>query len=743
MSFLDAPNPSSPSRITANMSSFFSPYSTDAFADFDSVCAESSDFAVAYAARTPVLSNDDVPFVFDVIASRLQPRKAQTWGESTETVLMTDEMDAEDDESEDMISTYPPTRRILIPEPSPLAHFSDATDSAFSSPFSAISKSTASTASTATCTPNSPNDSSEHSPSSLSSSPYLASALSFASAQNHSDLAAHVNHAHPTRSLEHSQSHGVERSSSAYPAHLLHTNSTPLHSLEHAFAQALPSPTPTSGTPHATLANSPHAQSASHPLYGSSFFGTTNATAAGPQPSMNNATMPIPSSSIEMPSMMVLTHSTAANVSGSTASPPKRANGTTAIPLVTPSRPASVGPLKVTHRRHKSGKRVPPPPFSSELLKAVRLRLDRLPGGDTPSSSELASVGHPSLASLSAASSSAGSALPFSTKQYYHSRGSSTSSGSASASSFGSGDSIFGGSHSSSYDSLSSLGAASSPRHDYTLPHEVWERVFRFLTPGDILDMHTVSLSWTCTSWDEVRELDLTSRHELGFAGTTWIKHIPSMTRLTKLTLNAFVPTDTALASIALIPSIEWLGLHCHPYDTSEVGLQHLAQLPNLKQVALWVPQNIRPNVLTNLLPRLPHLQHFKVETLRPFFTEVAFKHIETMTGLRTLDLSWCKRLSTTTFANLAKLSALETLVLDMCGSDVAISGLSQLRTLPHLTTLSLRWCDQLTDAMLPNLATFRALKTLDVSYCQYVTTTAITAHLPKAQVIRNTPPPE
>ena len=625
-----------------------------------------------------------------------------------------------------MISTYPPTRRIIIPEPSPLAHFSDSADSAFSSPFSAISKSTASTA---TCTPNSPNNDPDSMPS-LSSSPYLPSAA-FAAIHNHLELAA--SQVHSAKSLEHSQSHGVERSPSAFPSHILHTNSTPLHSLEHAFAQALPSPTPTSGTPHATLTNS-------SPHFGSALFGSPNSAATSPQSKVSNTIIPIPSSSIEMPSMTVLTHSVAANGALSTASPPKRTSGATAIPLVTPSRPASVGPLKVHHRRHKSGKRVPPPPFSSELLKAVRLRLDRMPGGDTPSLSEIASTGQSSPTSLSATSSSTGSALPFSTKQYYHSRGSSTSSGSASASSNGSGESIFGGSHSSSYDSLSSLGAASSPRHDYTLPYEVWERVFRFLTPGDILDLHAVSQSWTCTSWDEVRELDLTGRHEMGFSGKTWVKHLPNMTRLTKLTLNESVPTDAALAAIAQHTSIEWLAIHCHPTVTTDRGLSHLAQLPNLRQLALWFPQNVRPSVLQGLLPRLPNLQHFKVETLRPSFIETAFKNIESMTRLRTLDLSWCKRLSTTTFANIAKLTELEILVLDMSGCDVAISALSQLRVLPNLTTLSLRWCDQVTDALLPTLAGFRALKTLDVSFCQYVTTTAITTHLPKAQVIRSTP---
>lgn len=653
--------------------------------DAQSPLTEASHFSVPYAAWAA--SSGTAASATTIFLDVLSNRKASTLGE-TITFSPSHAGEEEDFDGPDlaMLATYPPPSARGTPDApsSPFNHYSDSNEHN-SSPFSATSKTTASTA---TCTTpsgcNTSADLSDFSSTPLSSSPYASLNNTFSTLQITPDR------------VDMTQSAIVERVT-PIPHHspFIHANSAPIpaYSVEHAFSQA------TSSTP-ATLSSFNHS-------------GSPSSTS----PNVGNA-----------PSVLVL-HGPLPSHPTSSASPPKRAHANSAVvSAVAPQRPASVGPVKMIHRRQKSGKRVPPPPFSSELLKAVRLRLDRLPEADqTGSNSSPDSSYH----TPSSSGSSTSGALPFSTKQYYHSRSSSQSSN----------GSIGGAlSGNSSYDSLCSLGVP-SPRHGYTLPPEIWTRVFRYMAPGELLELNSVSQWWSTACWEWVRELDLGGRHEAGFASTTWLKYLPCMTHLTRLTLTEQISTDAALASISHISSIEWLSIHCNATETSAIGLMALAQLPNLKQLALWLPSSVRPLVLQGLLARLPHLQHFKVETMRQQFLDIAFKNIGNMTSLRTLDLSWCKHLTHQTFSRIATLSSLETLILDMSGSDVALAALGQLRSLPNLTTLSLRWCD-LTDAMLPTIASFRSLKTLDVSYCQYLTTAAVSAFLPHAQVIRSTPSP-
>lgn len=726
------------------------------------ISLESSDFSATYAAeRAGLFSSEGSSTLFETLADRLHSKKAHTWGEANHsggTAVHEDEsFSAGEEEYEDMFNTYPPARR-SAPESGPTG-LPVSPDSGMSSPFSATSAKTMST-----CTPDiySPNASELSSIQSLSSSPYSPPGSAFAAIVHTSPNQANEtdsNLPHKPAPLEHSHSHLVERVTLPHIPHITHAHSAPLHaSIEHAFAMALPHGTTSTTSSLAALSTPPASTTASAlPSSDHSLLNQHRYAGISPlEPISTLASVVSGTASIPIaptPSVLVV-HGSLAHPSSSASvmagSPPKRTHAsTTVVPLAAPPRPASVGPSKLPHRRRKSGKRVPPPPFSSELLKAARLRLDRLPDGGRSQQQLLQELqmrpetlgnGHSSSSATSpgtnGTTNSGTAALPFSTKQYYHSRGSS-SNGSGSS---GGGSGLSGGSHSSSYDSLCSLGN-SSPRHDYTLPPEVWERVFRFLTPGDLMDLHSVSSTWSSASWEGVREVDLTGRHEMGFDASTWLKHLPSMTRLTKVTISARLPTGAAVASIAQITSIESLTIRCHPTETSLSDLMPLTQLPSLKQLALKLPSQIGPSVLHGLLQHLPNLQHFKVETLRESFADVAFSDIGCMTSLKTLDLSWCKSLSRITFARIAKLSTLETLILDMCGCDVALTGLSQLRVLPNLSSLSLRWCDQLTDAILPTLAEFRSLRTLDVSYCQYITASAIASNLPNAQVTRSTRP--
>jgi hypothetical protein len=88
------------------------------------------------------------------------------------------------------------------------------------------------------------------------------------------------------------------------------------------------------------------------------------------------------------------------------------------------------------------------------------------------------------------------------------------------------------------------------------------------------------------------------------------------------------------------------------------------------------------------------------------------------MQNLRTLDLTWCNRLSPTILAQIARLQSLEVLILDKCGVDITVEGIKQLKALPKLKELSLKWCNQLNDSLMPVLADFK-LTRLDVSHCQ------------------------
>ena len=411
------------------------------------------------------------------------------------------------------------------------------------------------------------------------------------------------------------------------------------------------------------------------------------------------------------------------------------------------TRPASVGPMKI-HRRQKSGKRVPPPPFSSELLKAVRLRLDRMPStsqgscASNPASStsplaspnSTSSQSHAITSSSSTSSLSSGSASGSSprssyslSKLYAHSPCNSSSSCTSSSSFVSS-------------SSSGSLATHSSNESCIELPNEVWTRIFAFLPPHCLLEMQSVCHSWSLSCWGTVKFLDLCGKCESQYSPTAWLSCLPKMSAgLRSLVISSDLPTNDTLALLGASASLESLSIHCDA-NTSITGLMHLTRLPRLSRLALWIPPSVRPSVLQPILPHLGHLHYFKLETLRKHFCERAFTTLECMLNLRVLDLSWCKHVNPNVFQRIAKLKNLETLILDMCGCEVTVAGISYLVALPKLADLSLKWCDHITDAVLPYLQEFPSLARLDVSFCKYLTAKAIAIMLPNISVSRAVP---
>lgn len=356
------------------------------------------------------------------------------------------------------------------------------------------------------------------------------------------------------------------------------------------------------------------------------------------------------------------------------------------------ARPASVGPVKI-HRRHKSAKRAPPPLFSAELLRAARQKMV-----------DAQSVG--------------GTLSPPATRLHHHSPASST----------GSNTSV-----TSTQSDSSSLSGRWSPDTP-PLPMEVWSCVFGFLPAPSLVELQSVCRAWHQICWETLKTLDMTGRAESQIAPSTWMAILPRCLNLKHLTISAHVPTDYVLELLSN-SNLETLALHCHTTETSATGLFHIASMSKLTRLYLWMPRQIRPSALQPLIPHLGALTHFKAETLRQSFCERALLSLDSMTNLRMLDLSWCKRLSPSIFLRIAKLAQLEILILDMCGCDVTMGGISHLRVLPKLNDLSLKWCEHLSDAMLPTLATFPSLTKLDVSFCKHLTSTAIALWLPHVTV--------
>jgi len=391
-------------------------------------------------------------------------------------------------------------------------------------------------------------------------------------------------------------------------------------------------------------------------------------------------------------------------------------------------RPASVGPAKL-HRRQKSAKRVPPPPFSSELLKAARQKA-------LEQSSQSACV----------ATSSENPSSP-SSKLFTHSPVSSASSNASSTSNstfIPISSSPFSTSSTASPVVDSNYPTPSSSLDTPELPLEVWTQIFANLSPTTLLEVQYVCSDWHSVCWNTVRYLDMTGKCERLVDGQTWISLFRKMPNLKVLSLSSKIATDEILALLPkVVPWVESLFIHCHTESTSAAGLKQIARLSKLQKLALWMPVQIPASALRSLLPHLTSLTHFKAETLRETFCERAFTSLDLLVNLRVLDLSWCKKLSLAVFARIAKLTNLETLILDMCGCDVSMGGLSHLKDLPKLAEISLKWCDHLTDAMLPTLASFQALARLDVSFCRHLTAGAITRWLPHINVCITMPNPQ
>lgn len=264
-------------------------------------------------------------------------------------------------------------------------------------------------------------------------------------------------------------------------------------------------------------------------------------------------------------------------------------------------------------------------------------------------------------------------------------------------------------------------------------------RIFSRLPVAQLVEMQLVSTSWASTCWQTVTSLDLGGRHESMYSPDVWLRYLPRMSMLESAHLLSSLPTERVVRLVSDLAHLKSLSLHCDVHTTA-ASLAPIAQLPKLIKLCLWLPVQVPPTALQSLIPHLPRLQYFKVESLRPTFCEKAFVDLDRMESLRLLDLSWCKRLSPSIFAKISHLQCLETLIMDMCGDDVTMSGISHLQALPSLRVLSLKWCDHLTDALLPTLASFPALAFLDVSFCRHPTARNLAHHLPHVSVSLTVP---
>ena len=97
--------------------------------------------------------------------------------------------------------------------------------------------------------------------------------------------------------------------------------------------------------------------------------------------------------------------------------------------------------------------------------------------------------------------------------------------------------------------------------------------------------------------------------------------------------------------------------------------------------------------------------------------TDAGVKHLARLTGLTSLDLSWC-RITDAGLADLARLTSLTSLDLKWC-HRIGEDGLAHLARLTSLTSLDLRGFLYVTNAGLEHLAQLTGLTSLNLSYCR------------------------
>lgn len=191
----------------------------------------------------------------------------------------------------------------------------------------------------------------------------------------------------------------------------------------------------------------------------------------------------------------------------------------------------------------------------------------------------------------------------------------------------------------------------------------------------------------------EMPKLQILCLHAMKNITDDGLAHLSKLRSLKKLNIGGSQVTDRGLASLSQIKTLEYLDLPQDQKGITDKGLAHLGTLPNLKHLSISRihfsdPKMNKEYYTDKGLAELANcrlLDELNIGSIG--ITDVGIDHIAKLNNLKKLMLFGCENV---TDAGLAKLSGLKSLTnLYVKSADISIEGLNNLKSMPSLTDLT------------------------------------------------------
>jgi len=191
----------------------------------------------------------------------------------------------------------------------------------------------------------------------------------------------------------------------------------------------------------------------------------------------------------------------------------------------------------------------------------------------------------------------------------------------------------------------------------------------------------------------EMPKLQILCLHEMKNITDDGLAHLSKLRSLKKLNIGGSQVTDRGLAYLSQIKTLEYLDLPQDQKGITDNGLAHLGTLSNLKHLSITRihfsdPKMNKEYYTDKGLAELANcrlLDELNIGSIG--ITDVGIDHIAKLNNLKKLMLFGCENV---TDAGLSKLSGLKSLTnLYVKSAEISIEGLNNLKSMPSLTDLT------------------------------------------------------
>lgn len=265
----------------------------------------------------------------------------------------------------------------------------------------------------------------------------------------------------------------------------------------------------------------------------------------------------------------------------------------------------------------------------------------------------------------------------------------------------------------------------------YILPNEIWEKIFSYCDLKSLMNISTVCKVWNFISWRSLSCLDFRQNKDMYNCIIESNLHKLSNIRILNLPNDITIDIEKIVTLTTLQSlTISWKNLR------NTESIQVLSNLTNLVDISLSIEFSKKPERLT-FLRSMTNLNNLKIEVMKIKTLDYLSEHIDHLKHLRTVDLSWCRRISVKLLKSLSRLENLVSLRFDMCFElrDKDIQIISSIKT---LESLSFRWCQRLTDRSIEYLSNLPLLSSLNICYCPHITPQGLSILSSRCKITNN-----